>query len=82
MLCIKGGLMSNNNYSVILRNLSNRFYHSQLSFQDYRAQRKIILDKIDEEFNGQQPAEQVENKSEASSIFMRTIQFFKNTDME
>ena len=74
--------MTNTNYSVILRNLSNRYYLNQISFQDYRAQRKVILDKIDEEFNGQKLLEREEENSEASSIFMRTIQFFKNTDVD
>jgi hypothetical protein len=74
--------MTNTNYSVILRTLSNRYYLNQISFQDYRAQRKIILDKIDEEFNGHKQGEIEEERPEASSIFMRTIQFFKNTDMD
>ena len=74
--------MSDTNYSVILHDLSNRYYQNKISFEDYRAQRKMILDKIDEEFNGEQLAEQKKDKSEVPSIFLRTIQFFKNTDVE
>ena len=74
--------MSDTNYSVILHDLSSKYYQNKISFEDYRAQRKIILDKIDEEFNGQEVAEQKKDESEAPSIFLRTIQFFKNTDVE
>lgn len=43
--------MNDSNYSVILRNLSSDYYHGHIGFDEYRMQRKIILDKIDEELN-------------------------------
>lgn len=76
--------MSENSYSLMLRNLSEAYYQETINFDDYRVQRKIILDKIDEDFNGLQdlPLETVgEQKAESSnSIFMQTISFFRNKD--
>ena len=76
--------MSENSYSLMLRNLSEAYYQETISFEDYRVQRKIILDKIDEDFNGLQalPLEtEREDKVESSeSLFMQTISFFRNKD--
>jgi len=66
----------------MLRNLSNDYYYNHIGFEDYRVQRKIILDKIDEEFNGRQPEELESEADEKTSIFMQTISFFKNTDVD
>ena len=44
--------MSEASYSLILRNLSRDYYHAHINLDVYRAQRKIILDKIDKELNG------------------------------
>ncbi len=74
--------MSDTNLSAMLRNLSREYYQKRISFEDYRAQRKIILDKIDEEFNGQHATETQADNSATSSIFIRAINFFKNTDVE
>jgi hypothetical protein len=78
--------MSDDSFSVKLRNLSKEYYQNHIGFEEYRAHRKIILDKIDEEFNGGQSNEtQVDSLDDSpgtddSSIFMKTIAFFKNTD--
>lgn len=74
--------MSDTNLSAMLRNLSREYYQKRISFKDYRAQRKIILDKIDEEFNGRRSTEAQADNSATSSIFTRVIKFFKNTDVE
>ena len=74
--------MSDTNLSAMLRNLSREYYQNRISFEDYRAQRKILLDKIDEEFNGQHAAETQADNSATSSIFTRVIKFFKNTGAE
>lgn len=76
--------MSENSFSLMLRNLSNDYYHNHISFEDYRIQRKIILDKIDEEFNGTQPVmiKQADNCEQETSIFMQTISFMKNSDVD
>ncbi len=74
--------MSETSYSILLRNLSHDYYHNHIGFDDYRVQRKIILDKIDEDFNGQSVAEVVQQETEKTSLFMQTISFFRNTDID
>ena len=41
----------------MLRILSSDFYHNRIDLDEYRAQRKIILDKIEKEFNGGETSE-------------------------
>lgn len=74
--------MTGTSFSAMLRNLSKEYYQSHIGFDEYRAQRKIILDKIDEEFNGRKSLEQATDKSEDSSLFMSTIAFFKGSDID
>lgn len=70
--------MSEESFSVMLRNLSNDYYYNHIPFSEYRLKRKIILDRIDEEFNG---SEQIDDKEEELSILMQTIKFFKSSDI-
>lgn len=74
--------MTDISFSSTLRQLSKNYYQQHIGFEDYRAQRKIILDQIDEEFNGRQitPLEE-QQADEKSSIFLKTIAFFQNTDL-
>lgn len=77
--------MSDDSFSTRLRNLSKDYYQNQISFDDYRSARKIILDQIDAEFNGhniepQEPEEPEEQHGQ--SIFMKTVSFFANTDLD
>ncbi len=81
--------MSDISYSAKLRDLSKDYYQNHIRFDEYRSQRKIIIDKIDEEFNGSKSeaaGEETEEKTavdtEESSVFMKTIAFFKNTDVD
>lgn len=74
--------MSETSFSLMLRNLANEYYNNHISFGDYRTQRKIILDKIDENFNGSLPTETGSDVNESTSIFMQTISFFNNTDVD
>ncbi len=77
-------------YSTKLRALSKDYYQNRLEITEYRSKRKIIIDKIDKEFNGQITESKVTSlklKSESGkrdvdgvSIIMKTIAFFKNTD--
>ncbi len=71
--------MSDLSYSAMLRDLSKNYYQNHIAFDDYRSQRKAILDKIDEEFNGRKQNETQSDKND-ESIFMKTIAFFKNND--
>lgn len=74
--------MSNSSYSVMLRNLSKEYYQNHIGFDEYRAQRKMILDKIDDEFNGKQSSVMPEEDNDESSMIMKTVAFFKNTDVD
>lgn len=82
--------MSDISYSAKLRALSKDYYQNHLRFDEYRAQRKIVFDKIDEEFNGQKvpqissdtTEEKAKDPANQSSVFMKTIAFFKNNDID
>ena len=71
-----------NSFSLMLRNLTDAYYHEAIGFEEYRAQRKIILDKIDEEFNGLQntPLDAAGEEKQQRSSFLQTISFFRNND--
>ena len=44
--------MSNEWFSAELRNFINQYNAGHISFEDYRSRRKILLDRMDEEYNG------------------------------
>ena len=72
--------MSDISYSEKLRYLSKDYYQHHISLEEYRTQRKTVLDMIDEEFNGRKMNDEQTGKTEDSSILMKTIAFFKNTN--
>ena len=74
--------MSDTSYSVMLRNLSREYYQSHIGFEEYRMQRKSILDKIDQDFNGYQSHDSQTEESEQLSHFMNTTVFFKGSDVD
>ncbi len=43
--------MTAKSYSVLLRELSKSHYNHQINFEDYRAKRREILNKVDLSFN-------------------------------
>ena len=69
--------MSDSNFSALLRNLSSDYYHNRIGFEEYRAQRKVILDNIDEEFNGRNSIKAQTDNTGTLSIVMRIIEFLK-----
>ena len=69
-------------YSQMLRNLSNDYYQNKIEFEEYRNRRKMILDKIDVEFNGDKPKIEVIVNQDQKSEFMQTIAFYQNSDVE
>jgi hypothetical protein len=75
-------VMSDISYSAKLRELSKDYYQNHIQLSEYRLQRKIILDKIDEEFNGQKTAAPENEVVDDQSMFMSTIAFFKNNDVD
>jgi len=80
--------MTDLSYSAKLRELSKDYYQNHIRFDEYRSQRKLIIDKIDEEFNARKVndldkmQEANESPGEESSVFMKTIAFFKNNDVD
>jgi len=80
--------MSDISYSAKLRELSKDYYQNHIRFDEYRSQRKLIIDKIDEEFNArkiidsEEEPETDESADQESSVFMKTIAFFKNNDVD
>ena len=79
---IAGDFMSDESFPAMLRNLSKAYYQNRIGFEEYRNQGKIILNKIDEEFNGHNLTYVQKDHTEDSSILMKTIAFFKNTDID
>ncbi|HEY9052477.1 MAG TPA: hypothetical protein VIQ03_13080 [Gammaproteobacteria bacterium] len=75
--------MNDLSYSTMVRNLSRDYYNQIISKEDYRNQRRILLDKIDEEYNGRKiiKPEQEDNEND-QSFFMKTVAFFKNKDLD
>ena len=59
-----------------------RTIKTPIGFEEYRNQRKIILNKIDEEFNGHNLTDVQKDHTEDSSILMKTIACFTNTDVD
>lgn len=74
--------MSEASYSLMLRNLSSDYYHNHIGFDEYRAQRKIILDKIDKELNGRDPAETEGEDDQSSPAFMQTVSFYNSNEID
>ena len=54
--------MNDTSYPTLLRKLSNEYYQENIGIEGYRVQRKILLDKIDAQFN----ADQINAEAEAS----------------
>jgi len=76
-------IMGDISYSAKLRDLSKDYYQNHIRFDEYRLQRKILIDKIDEEFNGRKIEDNAEQPTgDSSSVFMKTIAFFKNSDVD
>jgi hypothetical protein len=74
--------MDDKSISAVLRDLSSDFYQNHICFEDYRLQRKEILDNIDYQMNGKKKKEVVEDDDSKSSLFMQTITFLQNQDDE
>lgn len=76
--------MTEISYSLLLRNLSDDHFRRRITFEEYRTQRKKILDNIDVEFNGlklpSEPAQMIEPESDEDQPddFMQTIAFDAN----
>lgn len=74
--------MIDTSYALELRNLSNDYYHNHIGFDEYRMQRRLILDKIDREMNGGTLPEKSREDAQQDSMFMQTIGFIKNGDID
>ena len=69
-------------HSAKLRELSKDYYQNHIQIDEYRSRRKIILDIIDEEFNGRKTKVVEDDAADESSKFMNTIAFFKSSDVD
>jgi hypothetical protein len=74
--------MSNPSYSTMLRKLSDDYFQNHIGFEEYRIQRKILLDKIDAEFNGDQTNVKTDDNQGKPVDLMQTVAFYKNSDAE
>ena len=75
--------MNDLSYSKMVRDLSRDYYNQIITKEDYRDQRRILLDKIDEEYNGRKITQPEQESNETDeSFFMKTIAFFKNKDLD
>lgn len=50
-------------YAALIKNLFQEYYQRNISMGEYRAQRKRILDQMDEEFNGVKNRGQSDNQT-------------------
>jgi hypothetical protein len=74
--------MDDKSISEMLRDLSMDFYQNHIGFNDYRRQRKEILDNIDLQMNGIQKKDDEQGEDDTNSLFMQTITFLQNQDDE
>jgi len=76
--------MSDLRESAMLRELVSDYYNQLITFEEYRAQRNIIFDIIDEEINGVVPVHDKDNDVEVAnndaSLIDKAISFFKKSD--
>lgn len=74
--------MDDKSISAVLRDLSCDYYQNHIGFDDYRRQRKEILDNIDLQMNGIHKRDDDREDDSKSSLFMQTITFLQNQDNE
>lgn len=51
-------------YAAVIKNLFQEYYKRNISMGEYRAQRKRILDQMDEEYNGTKNIEPNDNQAD------------------
>lgn len=51
-------------YAAVIKNLFQEYYKRNISMGEYRAQRKRVLDQMDEEYNGKKNIEPNGNQAE------------------
>ena len=54
--------MIRNQHASLLKSLIDDYYHDQLSFDEYRSQRRALLDQIDQQWNGVMPGKKQATK--------------------
>ncbi|TVZ38915.1 hypothetical protein P886_3299 [Alteromonadaceae bacterium 2753L.S.0a.02] len=75
-------MSQSNSYSEMIRELSRAYYNRSLALQDYREQRKQILDAVDHEYNGIQiDGYEPQPKNPDSDNSMTTV-FYGPTDTQ
>ncbi|HTF84081.1 MAG TPA: hypothetical protein VL987_05825 [Cellvibrio sp.] len=51
-------------YAAVIKNLFQEYYKRNISMGEYRAQRKRVLDQMDEEYNGAKSAGQSSHQAD------------------
>lgn len=73
-----------NQYGEQLENLAKNYYQHHITFEDYRAQRKLVLDEMDAEINGRQEIEAqpagCEETTQPLSLFRKAASIFKGNE--
>ncbi len=59
---------ANKSFSALIKMLSNDYYNHRISFSDYRAQRRDLLNKVDFAFNQEPMPSESTSASEAESL--------------
>ena len=58
-------------YTAVIKNLFQEYYKRNISMGEYRAQRKRILDQMDEEYNGTKNIEPNGNQADDQVFWLR-----------
>lgn len=61
--------MVETNYSFAIKNLFQEYYKRNISMGEYRAQRKKIIDQMDEAYNGSSSVQKENNSGGNNSSF-------------
>ncbi|WP_185230929.1 hypothetical protein [Teredinibacter franksiae] len=75
-------MSQNHSYSEMIRELSRAYYNRSLSTEEYRAQRRHILNAVDQEYNGVETEGGDENEVLTSKGNSMTTVFYGPTDTQ
>ena len=74
--------MNEISYSLLLRELAERYYDQRIEFGEYRARRKEILDSIDKEFNHAQSRREPRQNVDDTTDFIQTVGFIAGSEVD
>lgn len=59
--------MADTHYTATVKNLFQEFYKRNLTMGEYRAQRKLVIDQMDREYNGAKSMDDTQHTQASSS---------------